>query len=323
MSVTKSMFPDSYQKEMQKRFTKPVTYRIYDIETVPDGDGGIRQDMPTEKELRTQYMWKNPNDSGDIRHIRYITGWREGSKGGDENPIYGKIIVKKVSGGELTLNPNNPIDRIKYEILESSPDNGTNPNSEKSAGHTFYRVDLDRDAASGLDLLKMKHRAIILSQKLTTRKEMEDFLRSLNPVPVRPYSSWTDNEVQFTVADYADKNPDKFMHFYDDINRKFRLMVSYCNEKGVIAFEQTKRKINWSTGYSILTVPMGKDWIEVFVDFLATHVDGAKVYAQMVQEMERFGDNIHGSGGAVTTNFTPSPTLPKESALFGLLGKKN
>lgn len=203
-------------------------------------------------------------DADTIRAIRYCPNQPSIFVDEQSESAVRKSVV--FTDGRLFVRPDQPNLRA---FLDAHPDNKAN------GGTRFYLVDKQKKAKVDVDKEFAVADAIIMIKE----KPFEDLLSvaaSLNFNVDRQAA-----EIKHDLLMYAKKNPNSFVQMFDNpevtVKAKARMAAKY----GII--EASKKGVRWKdTNALIVSVPVGKDPMDVFVRFLLTEAG-----TPTVEELDR------------------------------------
>lgn len=168
--------------------------------------------------------------------------------------------------GRLFVRPDQP-NLAAY--LEAHPDNKAN------GGNRFFLVDERKDSEEKLNKQFLEHDAI----GLIRTKELDEILSVALGIGInvdRPVA-----EIKHDLMVYAKKNPRKFIESFDNPVIEMKSKITQARKYQIIKFKENG--VFWTdTGKLIISVPDGKDPLDVFVRYCMT-----EAAAPLVAEIER------------------------------------
>lgn len=159
------------------------------------------------------------------------------------------VVFEDVMGCELTLRGNSIDDVKKYERVELSNFNASNPHRDSSVTARFERIEMEADAASRMQERKQKRAALDVVDMMTDA-EVDAFIRANNMPNLGAPSANRDQ-----LEGLAERNPTKVL------NSPTKHIVEYSDEiaawkkSKVISYDQRAREWSMYDGKKILTLP--------------------------------------------------------------------
>ncbi len=220
------------------------------------------------------YMMRNTGynlfdkDSGEMRNVRYSSN--EPSIYRDEqtlNPIKSPIVFQ---GGKLFVENSKP---NLIAFLDNHPQN------EENGGSTFRRV----DTAKKVQVELSSEFLVVDAIGLIRSKPLDDLLavavsRSMDVD--RPVE-----EVKHDLLVYAKRNPKLFIDAFDNPAVRTKATVKQADSYQII--KVSSDSVKWfDTNKLIVSVPAGKDPVDVFVRYLLTE-SGSAVLSEIESQLSK------------------------------------
>ena len=203
-------------------------------------------------------------EAGNIREIRYCPN--EPSIFRDEQSEMAKREPIIFRDGVIFVRPEQP---NLAAFLEAHPDNVAN------GGKKFYRVDSEKKAKVDIneDFLIADAIAMVRDKDLDSLLSIA-MVRNINID--RPVA-----EIKHDLLIYAKKNPKAFIESFDDPIIEMKAKMRTAQKYQVISL--SSKSVNWfDTGKLILSIPEGKDPMDVFVRYCMT-----EAAVPLVEEIEK------------------------------------
>ncbi len=200
----------------------------------------------------------------NLREIRYCPNEPSIYRDEQNDSSVRRAII--FTEGRLFVRPDQP-NLAAY--LEAHPDNKAN------GGNRFFLVDEKKNSEEKLNKEFLEHDAI----GLIRTKELDEILSVALGIGInvdRPVS-----EIKHDLMVYAKKNPGKFIESFDNPIIEMKSKITQARKYQVVKFKENG--VFWTdTGKLIVSVPEGKDPLDVFVRYCMT-----EAAAPLVAEIER------------------------------------
>jgi len=238
----------------------------------------VKQNINTNKTLEFKllngsqavFMMQQKNvtiydqDLDQVRQIRYCPS--EPSIYTDEQSE--KAVRQSIifNDGRLFVTPDKPNLR---QYLQTHPDNKAN------GGVLFYQVDKQKKATVDVD----KEFATADAVLMVKEKPFEDLLSVAASLGFNVDRQAA--EIKHDLLMYAKKNPSEFIRLFDNPEVTMKAKIRMAMKYGII--EVSKGAARWKdTNGMIVSVPEGKDGVDVLLRFLLTEAG-----APTVEELDR------------------------------------
>lgn len=242
------------------------------VKTVQKKKGAIEYELTRKN--GAVFMMRNAaynhfdEDSNSIRRVRYASS--EPSIYVDEqseNPIKSPIVF---FNGKLF------VERSKPNLIEFLD---LHPQNEVNGGNTFRRVDNAKVAKVELD----SEFLVVDAVSLIRTKSLDDLLAVAVSRGIdvdRPV-----DEVKHDLVVFAKRNPAAFIESFDNPVVRTKATVKQAKEYQVLKIDE--RSVKWfDSNKMIVSVPVGRDPIDVMVRFLLTET-GAPVLEELNNQLSK------------------------------------
>ena len=228
------------------------------------------QEYVLKKEKSAVYMMQQKNvtyydkDSGQVRQIRYCPS--EHSPFVDEQSERAVRQSVVFADGRLLVRPDQP---NLAHFMSLHPGNVAN------GGSIFYLVEKTKKAKVDVD----KEFAVADAVIMIKEKPFEDLLSVAASIGINVDRQTA--EVKHDLLMYAKKNPSEFIRLFDNPEVTMKAKIRMAMKYGII--DISRGAARWKdTNGMIVSVPEGKDGVDVLLRFLLTEAG-----APTVEELDR------------------------------------
>lgn len=134
------------------------------------------------------------------------------------------------SGKELDLSI--PKHQLMYALAKVSPRVAKNKLELNPAVHTFYIEDEDKEALTKISSIQSKRKAYSLFAEMSPN-EMRDFLILFG----KESSNVNDAVAEAKLGELIEVNPDRFVKYYNDVNKEVKIVLRKLTNKGIVRKE--------------------------------------------------------------------------------------
>jgi len=150
-------------------------------------------------------------------------------------PKRGVIVIGRKEGGQKTLDPNNPLDRILYTVLELHPDNEANGGGvdgfRKIDGAAAMKKEYEREKSS-----YEANKAIYDMKSAELNITCRGFLLSFD----NPIDKLDDDTKRFALLKVAKEDPKRFLMALREQDFELRSIIKNAEEMNIISYNEGK-----------------------------------------------------------------------------------
>ena len=251
--------------ELQKAIPKlgpndSAEYRLLSMRKDPENEGQWL--IPFIQGIPSRYTIVDPG-TDSIADIAYITRIKSKTtkSGRVEEPDIPVLAFTRSQGGRITLQGNNPQDRLLHEYLFLCPLNAASPLASNSVKAIYEYVDVKAKARKGIERMNRKLEAMRKIAELTEADGLFDYAYMVAQVETK------DVEVaRYQLAEYAEADADKFFNLIESVDSQIKVAFLRGLSQGVLFYDAESGTVRWSKSREIIcSIPKAvKDRGEAF-----------------------------------------------------------
>ena len=273
---------NKYKKPELLKPGQKVVYELIDIRKDKLDPRGERLAIPVKKAIQNKCRVFDP-DLNDYIDIAYIEGYATGGK-----PIFGQIFFESDKRGRIFLRGGNPSDQRKYEFMERSNENLSNPNRITSVRPIFKRVDFKKDREKKREERSYLKDALTISEGLSESMLLQIAI-ALNMKVPNSMTADEKEELKMRIEEFAAENPKKFIAMTENKDLAIMEVANDAIKRGLLVVNKQHRKITTQSGELVCNWETGEkdiNPIEKFVGFVKSDA-GSKFYAELKEQMKK------------------------------------
>jgi len=258
-----------------------VYYQVLAVK--PDPDNRNRLKISASVRVPPTDTIYDPGD-GKVKVLEYITG-RSTGKDANGNQVVlnklGEIFFYATNKGMIVINPKNKRDLLKYQYLEATNYNASNPNRDANVQPLFKRLDKKQDAKAAFEKELSANEAVQLALKMPYR-DLELLATELKVDTNRdPY------EVRMAMKVKAQANPALFIQKSSSgASAVIHKQIQQAQDKGVITYNEDERRWQWLPNRAlILEVKPTLDPLDELVVHFTENDKGAGTFDKVLTKL--------------------------------------
>lgn len=267
---------NKYKKPPILKQGQKVVYELVNIRKDALDPEKKRLAIPVKREIQNRQRVFDA-DINDYIDIAFIESFSVGGR-----PVFGHIYFEADKSGKIILKGGNPTDQRKYEFMERSNENLSNPNRVSTVQAVFKRKDYAKER------LEKKEKRSLLVDAIKISESMTDTMMSQIAVALN-FKDDDKDQLKARIEDYAYTFPEKFIALTENKDLSIMEVADTAIKKGFILVNKQHRKITSASGEMLIGWGTGEVDVnpaEKFVSFVKSD-EGSKFYEELKQQMKK------------------------------------